>query len=338
VDADASVALRSPAAATGLALLAFLGGGRDHLAGDRHDVVCRGLEFLIEHQRANGDLFIPTGTDSDQVIWFYSHGIAALALCEAYGMTQDPWLLDAAGRAIDFICEAQDETMGGWRYAPASGADTSVTGWIIMALKSGQLAGIEVPDKVWSGIQRWLTSAQASAEQPHLYVYNPHAAAGQSHGRAPNQTMTAVGLLMRLYLGWRPTDDALQRGADYLGDHPPVIGTAANPARDSYYWYYATQVMLHAGDEHWRTWNLPMHRVLVTTQVDSGPQCGSWHPTEPVPDRWGKFAGRFYVTTLNLLTLEVYYRHLPIYEDLAPQLGRNSKLQATNSKQIPNRE
>jgi hypothetical protein len=42
---------------------------------------------------------------------------------------------------------------------------------------------------------------------------------------------------------------------------------------------------------------------------------GSWDPTAPIPDRWGPHAGRLYVTTLNLLSLEVQYRKLPLYDE-----------------------
>jgi hypothetical protein len=32
---------------------------------------------------------------------------------------------------------------------------------------------------------------------------------------------------------------------------------------------------------------------------------------------WAKYGGRLYVTTLNLLSLEVNYRHLPLYDATA---------------------
>jgi len=40
---------------------------------------------------------------------------------------------------------------------------------------------------------------------------------------------------------------------------------------------------------------------------------GSWDPIYPIPDRWAGSAGRLYLTSLSLLTLEVYYRYLPLY-------------------------
>jgi hypothetical protein len=71
--------------------------------------------------------------------------------------------------------------------------------------------------------------------------------------------------------------------------------------------------MFHMRGKHWEDWNGRLHPLLVTTQIREGDFAGSWHPDLPVPDRWGPQAGRLYVTTLNLLSLEVYYRHLPLY-------------------------
>ena len=82
-----------------------------------------------------------------------------------------------------------------------------------------------------------------------------------------------------------------------------------------YYWYYATQVMAHMGGEQWQAWNNRLHPLIVNAQVRQGPYAGSWDPAAPLPDRWGPHAGRLYVTAMNLLSLEVQYRKLPLYED-----------------------
>ena len=86
----ARVLLRSDAAATGLCLLAFQGAGYTHRQHQYADTVSRGLKFMLDNQRTNGDLYRSENKLSDQNVALYSHGIAALALCEAYGMTQDP--------------------------------------------------------------------------------------------------------------------------------------------------------------------------------------------------------------------------------------------------------
>ena len=314
-----SASMNSDAAATAMAILSFLGAGYHHRDFQYKDVVNNGLEFLVAQQHANGNLYGLSGEDAIPVVSLYSHGLATIALCEAYGMTQDPSLRDAAQRAIKFISETQHPQQGGWRYTPGRDADTSVTGWMMMAIKSGELASLEVPQRTYRGIEKWLESAQASESESHLYSYNPFApdVATQRHGRRPSKSMTAVGLLMRLYLGWRRDDPRMVAGADHLLESLPEIGTASEIKRDTYYWYYATQVLFHMGGDHWEKWNRRLHPLLIDSQVQDGNMAGSWDPRRPIPDRWGPHGGRIYVTALNLLALEVYYRHLPIYEETA---------------------
>jgi hypothetical protein len=122
---------------------------------------------------------------------------------------------------------------------------------------------------------------------------------------------------MRLYTGLNRDDAHMIEGAQYLLSQLPKNGSAAAPARDTYYWYYATQVMFHMRGKYWQAWNDRLRPLLVGEQVQRGSLSGSWDPERPVPDRWGPQAGRIYVTTLNLLSLEVYYRHLPLYDSTA---------------------
>lgn len=309
-------ALVSDTAATGLALLAFQGAGYNHREHKYADVVNAAVQYLLSNQKDDGDLFVPLDDESNRSVWFYSHSIALLALCEAYGMTQDPALREPVQKAIDFLVASQHPDRGGWRYRPGVGTDTSVTGWAMMALKSGELANLEVPEECYNKIRGWLDKSMASAREEYLYRYNPYApnTPEQRHGRRASKTMTSVGLLMRMYLGWRRDNANLEKGAEYLAENLPSNSASE---RDTYYWYYATQVMFHMGGDYWKAWNGRLHPLLVNTQAKQGPMAGSWDPRSPVPDRWAPHAGRLYVTTMNLLSLEVYYRHLPLYEDYA---------------------
>ena len=124
--------------------------------------------------------------------------------------------------------------------------------------------------------------------------------------------MTAVGLLMRVYSGWSKADPRFVKGAQSLLESLP--SDADSRKRDTYYWYYATQVLKHAGGEIWDEWNDALHPLLLASQITQGEMAGSWDPYDPVPDRWGSHGGRLYVTTMNLLSLEVRYRLLPLYE------------------------
>lgn len=318
-DLDKDVLIRSDTAATGLCLLAFQGAGYTHKQYKYAGANDKALKFLISHQRPNGDLYIPQDPASDQNAWLYSHGIATLALCEAYGMTQDPALRGPAQAAVNFMVNSQEPQRGGWRYRPNLGSDTSVSGWFMMALKSAQLSGLQVPQVTFDRMARFVQASQVSASQPHLFRYNPFApdTPEQRHGLKPTHVMTSVGLLMRMYLGWQRDLPEMQAGADYLLSYPPEVGTPQVTRRDTYYWYYATQVLFHMGGERWKQWNNRLRPILLDSQVTEGPLAGSWDPYYPTPDLWSRYGGRLYVTTLNLLSLEVYYRHLPLYEATA---------------------
>lgn len=286
-------------AATGLALLAFLGAGHSHRSGEYQSEVSRGIRWLVQNQKATGDLY----TDTSEFVWLYSHGMAAIALCEAYGMTKDPELKEPAQRAVDFIVESQHPEFGGWRYRPQFESDTSVSGWQLMALKSGQMAGLNVPKSAYEGVSKWLDSVENKSSKGR-FSYHP--------SRTDSLAMTAEGLLMRQYLGAGRLDSSLTAGAGYLKQRLPRL-----EERDAYYWYYATQVMFHMQGDYWFQWNGAIRDLLVNSQEKGGHSTGSWDPESPTKSKWGTAGGRHYVTCLNLLMLEVYYRHLPLYIELA---------------------
>ena len=287
---------QSDTAATGLSLLAFLGAGYTHRSGKHQQTVSRALTWLLSHQKQNGDLFYGEA----KFVWLYSHGMASIALCEAYGMSKDPKLRQPAQKALDFIIASQHPKFGGWRYRPQFESDTSVSGWQVMALKSGEMAGLKVPPKVYAGVNRWLDSVERTGGR---YAYHPT--------RAVSLAMSAEALLMRQYLGAARNNPKLLAGAEHLRQHLPQL-----EQRDAYYWYYATQVMFHMQGPYWDEWNGRLRDLLINTQLKDGGPGGSWNPDRPTQAKWGKAGGRLYLTCLNLLMLEVYYRHLPLYLQL----------------------
>src|SRR5207253_2405573 len=144
----------SSTAATGLALLPFLGAGYTHKAGEYPDVVERGLNYL-----KNKGLSISYGDDLRDGS-MYGQALATLALCEAYAMTGDKELHDAAQGGLDFIAYTQDAKGGGWRYNPGEPGDTTVTGWMLMALKSGQMARLNVSSPAMMQVEKFLDGVQ----------------------------------------------------------------------------------------------------------------------------------------------------------------------------------
>ena len=284
----------SDTAATGLALLPFLGTGQTQRDGNYQPTVERGIRWLVEHQKPDGNLFSEPPSNA----WMYSHGIAAIALCEAYGLTEDAALREPAQRSLDFIVAAQNPSTGGWRYTPGEPGDTSVVGWQVMALKSGEMAGLAVPPRALELAATWLTFAEGTGGASGQFGYT---------GPGGSLAMSAEGLLCRQFLGARRDNPSMRGGAAYLVAHLPQPGQET-----SYYWYYGTQVMYHMQGEYWDAWNLALRDSLVASQIKEGTLSGTWEPT----DSWEGSGGRIYATSLRLLMLEIYYRHLPLYRQL----------------------
>ena len=288
--------IAAPRAATGMALMAFLGAGQTHRHGDYKQTVQRGLAYLIKTQKpesnGSGSFMEPSGS-------MYSHGIASIAITEAWSMTRDEKLRVPAQAAINYIVYAQ-HSEGGWRYAPKQKGDTSVVGWQVMALKSANMASLRVPKKTMRGVENFLDNV--SEESGAYYGYTSPA-----KGR---KTLTAVGLLCRMYMGWKREHPALERGVEFLGEKGPAIDKGRQ-TWNMYYNYYATQVLKQFGGEKWKKWNLVMREELIKTQSQKGQEKGSWYFKS---DWHGKHGGRVYCTTLAIMTLEVYYRYLPLYD------------------------
>lgn len=282
--------------ATAMALLAFQGYGATHkpnpaLKPDFAKQVKRGWDYLLKTQNADG-FFEHEAAHHHKL---YAQAQATIGICELYGMTKDPAYKSAAQKALDFAHKAQAPE-GGWRYEPKIDSDTSVTGWYVMALQSGMMAGLEVQSPSLDNIHKFLDSA--SAENGSRYAYKA--------GMEPTLTMTAEGLLCRQYLGWKRNDPRLRAGMDFVLANPINYGD-----QNVYYWYYATQAAHHMDDDDWNRWNQVMRQAIPAAQTKTGAERGSWGPGA---DRWGSHGGRLYVTCLSTYMLEVYYRHLPIYK------------------------
>src|SRR5262249_8474558 len=133
---------------------------------------------------------------------------------------------------------------------------------------------------------------------------------GYLEGVGPTPTLTAVALLCRQYLqGWGPQNLRMIKAVDhYIKPNYPKL-----EVKNAYYYYYATQVMHHFGGDDWKAWNLKNRELLVKTQNDERQRPEVWGSWSPQGDQWGQAGGRLMVTSLNLLSLEVYYRYLPLY-------------------------
>jgi outer membrane biosynthesis protein TonB len=337
-------------ASTSIALLPFLGAGNTHLDGPYKEVVYRGLEQLktildIELKELHPDNPNFVSTFSGDL---YGYGLTTLVMAEAFGMTGDPDLERYVNALTVFLARHQ-HPLGGWRYELGQPGDITVTGWQVVALKSSQLAGAAVHSDIFRQADKFLDSLTPPAplsrpgrtqvvankvggmnRDPTRYHYL--ASFANSTTREPGECTSAVGLLCRLYTGWSSNDPRLLKGVNQL------LKSNTHPALLLYRNFYLAQILLHIDHPAWEQWNRRNRDYLVRMQVTEttrmnqrnpafgSPPCeiGSWYLTNPngttknaIRDRHLAPAGRLAHTALAILTLEVYYRLLPIYKPVA---------------------
>ncbi len=307
----------SAPAGAALATLAFLGHGETPDSTEFGQAVSKGLEYLVHHVDSNG-LIIGVSQEND-IAYGYSQGLVVLALSEGYAMTQSPALREPLDRALQAIFRGQaaakekPQDVGGWRYHPLSNdSDVSVTGWMIMALKSARAAGIEIPQPVFDKATQYLWNMY-DTKNPGFGYQKPE--------RWPS--MTAVGVLCQQFLG-NGKDPRLKGALDYLREQKVDWGKSQGDYV-MYGWYYMTQAMFQGGSFYWSYWNGQIRDTMVRNQQDDG----RWMPP-PNSKIEGKDLANTpaYSTALGALILEVYYRYLPIYQ-LVEQSGEGGAATTT---------
>ena len=284
-------------ASASLALLCYYGWDQSHNRETKYQSQTRkAIDWLVAQQKPDGDL---RGGGR-----MYCHGIAAIALCEAYGVSGDEALREPAERAIAFILKAQSKSKGGWRYGPGEDADTSVTGWQYMAMHSARMAGIKVPESAFEGGRRWFDHAGGGK---HGGIY------GYTGPEAGKPAMVATGMFCRQLDLVPPTDPRMGESAAALKMRPMNV---RNP--DFYYVYYATLALYQHQGPVWTGWNEQLKETLPLIQRKEGNEAGSWD----LGSGHAAAGGRVVSTAMGTLSLEVYYRLLPMYgfrnKDAAP--------------------
>ncbi|MEZ6041629.1 MAG: prenyltransferase/squalene oxidase repeat-containing protein [Planctomycetaceae bacterium] len=296
--------VNNPIGGTAYALLPFLAAGHTHR--DKNSRYRRQVEAGLNYLSSVG-IRTPAGYDLRGVLnkgdkddqpneAYYVHGAATLAVCEAYGMTNDRRLKPVAEGAVLFLLNSQDPRGGGWRYVPQQAGSTSVTAIQVMALMAAKKAGIKVPEASLQKIMHYLDTVQVDGEGRYGY---------EVEKKSYQASITAMALLCRMYLGWRRADGDMKDGIALLDKRGPYDNL--------YYNYFATQVMRNWGGEEWNRWNERLRDDLIAWQITEGEAKGSWSPRDR--SDYSKSGGRLLTTCLATLTLQVYYRYHPVFPD-----------------------
>jgi hypothetical protein len=317
---DSSVGGDVNVAMTGYAVLCFLGDGYDHVTRSKFkDTVKKGLDYLVSVQKADGLL----GERN------YEHAIAAKAIIEAYGMTNDPMLKDPAQKAVSVMLARQNQDPGaadkayggfGWDYVnPGDRNDSSVTGWNVMALKSALASGLTVGNAM-GGAKQWLQKTWEATNPDHKsldpykdetrFPYTIMASSGKVDiapapaAGAPSadaHDLACVGLMAAVFLGHRSGDAMLETLANYVDRHELPAAYPCN----TYKLYYDCLGIYQVGGERWKRWDQRVTDLLVTAQRADACYEGSWDFQDT---RFhGHQAGRVLSTAYCCLSLEACY-------------------------------
>ena len=294
---------------TGLALLAFLGARYGPSEGLYAKYVSRGLAWLVLHQDADGGIRVTGGE-----INFYNQAVATRALCEAAGLSGDERFRGAAQRGLDYLEKTQFPD-GGWTYRRDDKVpdrnDASITGWVVLALRAGQEAGLRISADMKSRARDFFLRRTDAATGEVLYAERDPGSGRRGSGLA------GLGFACRNWLGDENPDVARHSVAKVLAAIPDWSKYAAAQEKslrkeipfsleqNMAGWYYGTEAMFRRGGADWLTWNTALRELLIDRQIRETHRAGSW---EPETSYIGREGGRVFSTAIGVLILTIYAR------------------------------
>jgi len=307
---------QSDVATTGLVILSYLSYGVKLSDETEHaQALGKGLAWLVKQvDEKNGSM-----RDGGRM---YDQAIGTLALGEAAGITRLEKIYQPLERAVAYLCNAQHPKSGGWKYELLSEdsmhqsgnpelGDLSVTGFATMALRSAEMAGLQVPAKNLGLIRKFLDS-RSSGKHKGIYSYKDFGASS-----IPRESMVVVGMYCQQLFGIRPDDERQIESARYLATHMPAPAQKLQHCGPYYYWYYGCLSMFLHGGKPWQEWNAKMKPVFLKKQQSNG----TWKPE----GRHRKAEGTTISTAYATLSLTVYYRYLPMIKGYTRQSVVNTK-------------
>jgi len=284
-------------AITGICVMAFLASGEDPDFGPYAETIRRALRRIILDQNAQTGHITGGGHGS-----MYHHGLAMLALSEAYGVVNERLLWQGSevpvedrctvGQALELavrcaLTAQKQNPFGAWRYSPVSqDADTTVSGTVLMGLLGARNAGMEIPNEA---VEKALDFFKLNTLQDGNVSYQPASSHGNGICRASIATLVyAMGKRKDLPEYKAAASFIKQRMDQDLTQH--VFYTR----------YYMAQALFHSDIEAWKVWNQGLVEKLQKLQQADGSIASPYGPV--------------YGTGMSVLALALNYRLLPVYE------------------------
>jgi hypothetical protein len=284
-------------AITGICVMAFMASGGDPDFGPYAENIRRALRRIILDQNAQTGHITGSGHGS-----MYHHGLAMLALSEAYGVVNDSLLWQGSdapvedrrsvGQALELavrcaLTAQKKNPLGAWRYSPESqDADTTVSGTVLMGLLGARNAGIEIPNEA---VEKALNFFKLNTMQDGNVSYQPASSHGDGLCRASIATLVYA-------VAKRKDLSEYQAAAGFIKARIDQDVTQ----HVFYTRYYMAQALFHSDIEAWQTWNQRIAEKLQKLQQADGSISSPYGPV--------------YGTGMSVLALALNYRLLPVYE------------------------
>jgi len=280
-------------AATGLALLAYLGHCETPLSEQYGDSALRAMVFLIGKSTAHQGRLTD---DPNDPLWPYEHVIATTALAEACTLNKQlqlnvPGLDDAVRSAGQSLIDSALPT-GGWK-SPAEGkagaADTLLTCLNLQALKACKHTGLD-----FRNLSKCAKDALAAIKE----------------------RQDAPGALALAYQQWAKGSAPEALAACEAIGRPPAFRWDS-PDADLCTLYFNAHAMLNRGGRQWSDFNASLSAELLQAQTPDGSFRVPGTPGGPGSVPSGRLLTGSAATAVHrrtclaALTLEVYYRFLP---------------------------
>lgn len=285
-----------PTAMTALAGTALIASGSTTTQGPYAKNIRRTVDYLMSKCRENGLIGDPL-TDNR---YTYGHGFSMLFLSQVLGEEEDEdrrlELIDVLTKAAKFCGQAQTES-GGWGYVSAKDGNNfdegSTTITQVQGLRGCRNAGIPVPKDI--------------IEKARGYIYKCKNKDGgisySSRNRGSSRpAITAAALASLFNAGVYEDSEQVTDMLAYCKKQLHNIGGGG--ARSFGHWHYTylyySQVVYRQPPEEWRPFRDKLYDKLVNEQSSSG--------------EWTGNIGPIYVTSCNLIIMQLNKAYLPIYQ------------------------
>jgi len=284
-----------PVADTSLALMAFMLQGHVPERGTYGETMEAAINYIIKVGRDGDRGYLGTPNHHGGM---YEHGLAILALSEAWGQSTNQELGPTLKRAVDITIRAQNKHQqsggGGWRYNPEPrDADLSMTVMHTVALNSAKEAGIAVPDATLNRAVKYVLYCQEETSGGF----------GYSGPSGPGFARTAAGVMSLLMCGVKRDHLAIKRGMNFLKNAPE--GKFTGGSHFLYANYYAIQCMYQTNTAEFNKYYGKISYSLMDPKRHRSDANGKY---------WSIKEGNTYSTAMAILILGVPYRFLPIYQ------------------------